>query len=945
VEAAGRALVGRSAEVSGLRAVVLAAAAGRGGAAVLLGEAGIGKTRLLDETALMAAEAGMAVLRGAAVGGGGAYRAIAEAVRELPAPVSRAEIRPYLPALGRVRPDWAVPGLPEPALDPAVVLGEGLLRVLPPGGAVLLLDDLHWADADTVALVEYLAGAVAGRPVAVIVAARDEEPETRELRRLSGRRDVTVLRPLRLPAADVLALAGQRAGGPLAEGLRAAFVDAADGLPLLAEELVDAMSGPSAGSPSVAGSSVAGPLSVALGLRGLPPTLAALVADRLDRLSASQRRVLVAAALQPGEPDAGLLAAVTGESGERTVDALRAAHPHLLTEGPDRRSRWRHALTRDAVLATVTPPERADIARRAGRLLLGRGDDAGAAELLARAGDREASAIVLLRMARRDAARGALRSSSELLDRAAAMGGSPGEIAAVRVRVHTAAGRPLDALAGGLPELPRSTGRTHADLCLALADAAVAAGRWPTAEQMCARAGRPDDPRTLGLAAEAAYGAGDLARAADLAARAVAAGAAGIADAQVDAGLDSVDAWCRALIVRGRCALRAGDARPDDWQAAARADFARAAQLAAEHGRPQLRVAALVAIATADLYDHPDSLALVEAREVALDTGQLAQVAGVDLFRVEAALTVSGPAAAAALAGEVAELAGRLGLSQVQPLAEVLFAAAPAISGDGPAMEARLAAASGRPDQPAEVAALAATVRALRALSARDLPTAAGLLDAAAATLLAHATAAPVPVWGLWAVVRTVRRDRDEEARATVRTLLAGRRATNLGGLRYAEAMAAGREAGAGRGDASAAELFAEGDRVLAGHPWWGRLLRLLTLRAAVEDGWGDPVPRLRSDLVHLDPALARICRDLLRRAGAPTRRGRGAADVPAHLRAAGVTSREMDVLILLAGGLTNAEIAARLFLSPRTVDTHVAALLAKTGARGRADLRDRLTR
>jgi DNA-binding NarL/FixJ family response regulator len=57
------------------------------------------------------------------------------------------------------------------------------------------------------------------------------------------------------------------------------------------------------------------------------------------------------------------------------------------------------------------------------------------------------------------------------------------------------------------------------------------------------------------------------------------------------------------------------------------------------------------------------------------------------------------------------------------------------------------------------------------------------------------------------------------------------------------------------------------------------------------------------------------------------------------------VTSREMDVLVLLADGLTNAEIAGRLFLSRRTVDTHVSTLLAKTGAAGRGDLRARLTR
>jgi DNA-binding NarL/FixJ family response regulator len=78
----------------------------------------------------------------------------------------------------------------------------------------------------------------------------------------------------------------------------------------------------------------------------------------------------------------------------------------------------------------------------------------------------------------------------------------------------------------------------------------------------------------------------------------------------------------------------------------------------------------------------------------------------------------------------------------------------------------------------------------------------------------------------------------------------------------------------------------------------------------------------------------------VLREAGAPVpRRGRGTSEVPEHLRRLGVTSREVDVLALVAQGLPNAVIAQRLFLSPRTVETHVANLLAKTGAAGRAEL------
>ena len=52
-----------------------------------------------------------------------------------------------------------------------------------------------------------------------------------------------------------------------------------------------------------------------------------------------------------------------------------------------------------------------------------------------------------------------------------------------------------------------------------------------------------------------------------------------------------------------------------------------------------------------------------------------------------------------------------------------------------------------------------------------------------------------------------------------------------------------------------------------------------------------------------------------------------------------GVTSREMDVLNLVAEGLSNGAIAERLVLSPRTVETHVANLVAKTKADGRTGL------
>jgi DNA-binding NarL/FixJ family response regulator len=80
--------------------------------------------------------------------------------------------------------------------------------------------------------------------------------------------------------------------------------------------------------------------------------------------------------------------------------------------------------------------------------------------------------------------------------------------------------------------------------------------------------------------------------------------------------------------------------------------------------------------------------------------------------------------------------------------------------------------------------------------------------------------------------------------------------------------------------------------------------------------------------------------RRLLRDAGGPVpRRRQPATTVPGELASRGVTPREAEVLLLLGEGLTNADIASKLFLSVRTVETHVSSLLAKLQLRSRGQL------
>jgi hypothetical protein len=156
----------------------------------------------------------------------------------------------------------------------------------------------------------------------------------------------------------------------------------------------------------------------------------------------------------------------------------------------------------------------------------------------------------------------------------------------------------------------------------------------------------------------------------------------------------------------------------------------------------------------------------------------------------------------------------------------------------------------------------------------------------------------------------------------------------------FARAVLAGRAGQA----ANAIEAVAEAVRVADPYPTARHLGLRLVSEAAIADGWGTPVEWLRTaeDYFHTCgvPAVASACRALLRSAGAPVpQHRRGAQDIPQGLRAVNVTVREYEILQLLVGRLSNREIAARLHLSPRTVENHVASLIAKTGQRDRIAL------
>lgn len=922
-------LIGRTAECAVLSAAVQRLRAGEGSTLAVQGVAGLGKSRLVREAVAEAGAAGVPVLAGRAVPGAAAvaYRAVSEAVmtwtRNHPVP-NGAGFAPYRRALGALTGD-----LDDGERGPVspVFVAEALLRLTleigDGSGTLLVVDDLHWADEETLAVVEYLADHAAAARLLLLVTTREEEgPASRRLlRALAARGSAVVLEPAPLDAAATGALAQACLDAPVVPALAGLLTERADGIPLLVEELLSALDSAGALVPTPVGVDVR-PGSESI----LPASVADAVLTRLRRLPDEERRVLEAAAVLGRVFDWERLAGIVQLPEADVAAALQAgAQLHLLDEDPLRPGalRFRHALLRDGVLSSALPPTRTWLTRRAVDALLD-GDDTGArvverdlplaVELAERCGDMPLAARLALVAAVRSFDRWELGAAERWIAQARRLAGVDDELVVEidvhHLRVAASVGRPdvVRRLGAALLTRAQAGDDLRLEVQLRLAQVALQEGCWKEGEAYLRSAAtlleHSQDPcartRYELWCGVSLLHQGKPDQALDRMGRAIQA---------ATPHDDQADLICSALLHTGR-------ARLPDVDAARRA-WAQGLELATHRGMRVWRGRLLAELAASRAAELGGGEELTEAGLIATEAGAVDLLRRVSLLHAELALACGRPADAEHHLESVpaATDAGGAPVDVVSSRAATTRALAAAMSGDAEAV-LRLV-----PDSSEEISRI---VRGVLALATDDLLAA-----------QAHAgTGAGTPAEPLLAsfdALLAVLADRPAHASGAVQ-----RAAT--------AASAARRTARAGDGEGAGLALTAAVAEVAAA-PWFAaHLARIVTPDVLAAGGGAQVQQVLRSTLAYFEGARlhgpAQACRALLRDSGVPVpRRPAAQAGVPDQLRALGVTARELDVLRLVADGLTNREVAARLYLSPRTVDKHLERLMLKTGCPNRAAL------
>jgi DNA-binding CsgD family transcriptional regulator len=374
--------------MAALKAALEAVRQGEPAAVLIGGEAGMGKTRLIGEFTAATRAAGVRVLTGACLelgADGLPYSPFTAMLRELVREAGPDEIAALLAGSGRAARELARL-LPELTADRAsgtlgeaatgagagsdaypagmttagearAHLFEGFLTLLERLAAqrplVLIIEDVHWADRSSRDLLAFLIGyqRAVGNLLIVVTFRSDELHRTHPLRPLLAELaridwvDRTELPPLTRGQAEELAAVVR--GQPPERGLADAIYERAQGNPLFTEEL----------------------LACSDGCDLVPDSLADLLLQAVRRLPEDTQEVLRVASAGSGVTSDALLAQVTGRDADKLIAAIRpAVAANVLATSADGYS-FRHALIQEAVHADLLPGEHSAVHTRFARAI------------------------------------------------------------------------------------------------------------------------------------------------------------------------------------------------------------------------------------------------------------------------------------------------------------------------------------------------------------------------------------------------------------------------------------------------------------------------------------------------------------------------------------------------------------------------------------------------
>jgi DNA-binding SARP family transcriptional activator len=358
--------VGRRAEIASLAQLGRGTRDGGCQVVVVEGEAGIGKTRLVLEAADAAKQRGASVLWGrcdplVGVAHGPFADAIGQLIGARPEVLESlgavaAHLAPLVPHLVP-RADDAMPVSSEQATARLFRAVGTALSLAADRPLLVIVDDLHWADGDTLALLRHVVARLANRSCLVVLILREPPPP------VAG----ALAEIDRLVPTTTLGLEGLSVG-EVTELLDASSVD----LPGGADAVGAAVAARTAGNPLYVTQLVreaedaGGPFDP----NAVPTAIARLLERRLSALDAELTSLLVLSAVAGPTFELSTVEACLARGGDEVLDAVEelCRHRYLEERGPGQFG-FVHDLVRDAVLATVTATRQARLHRRLGEAL------------------------------------------------------------------------------------------------------------------------------------------------------------------------------------------------------------------------------------------------------------------------------------------------------------------------------------------------------------------------------------------------------------------------------------------------------------------------------------------------------------------------------------------------------------------------------------------------